>query len=430
MAVDSLQSEQPLTTGLSLRKNFSWTFAGNVVYAASQWAMLMLIAKFGNPKMVGQFSLGLALTAPIFMFTNLQLRSIQATDARGNYSFNIYLGLRLLMSCLALILVIGITLVSSYHLDVMLVVVTIGAAKFVESISDIFQGLFQLHERMNLIAIAQMIKGPLSVVFLACGIYYTKSILFGSLGLLLAWLSVLVFYELRVSRIIKKQVNITSICPLWIPTKLTQLAVIALPLGIVTMLVSLNANIPRYTIERFMGQRELGIYAAMAYSMVAGLTVSGALGQSAAPRLARYYVAADMSAFMHLLIRLVIVFIVFGALGVLLAACFGKELLTVLYTPEYAEHTEVFTIMAIASAISFTGSIFIYALTAARCLVNQIPLYLLATAATCILSFYLIPRYGLAGAAYALCCSSVILLLGAIFYMSKVVLRIKSTKLS
>jgi hypothetical protein len=51
------------TGGLSLRKNFSWTFVGNVVYAACQWGILVALAKLGTPEMVGQFTLGLAVAA-------------------------------------------------------------------------------------------------------------------------------------------------------------------------------------------------------------------------------------------------------------------------------------------------------------------------------------------------------------------------------
>ena len=67
---------------ISLRANVAWTTCGNVVYAMSQWAMLASIAKLGSPYMVGQFALGLAVAAPVYMFTNLQLRSIQATDGK------------------------------------------------------------------------------------------------------------------------------------------------------------------------------------------------------------------------------------------------------------------------------------------------------------------------------------------------------------
>ena len=49
----------------SLRSNFSWTFVGNVVYSACQWGMLVLLAKIGNPQMVGQYGLGMAIATPV-----------------------------------------------------------------------------------------------------------------------------------------------------------------------------------------------------------------------------------------------------------------------------------------------------------------------------------------------------------------------------
>jgi len=52
-----------------LRVNFSWTLVGNIVYAGCQWGMLTVLAKIGTTEMVGQFALGLAITAPVFMFS-------------------------------------------------------------------------------------------------------------------------------------------------------------------------------------------------------------------------------------------------------------------------------------------------------------------------------------------------------------------------
>src|SRR5690349_21224091 len=86
---------QRVASRLSLRTNFIWTFLGNVVYAGCQWGMLVVLAKLGSPEIVGQFALALAVTAPVFMFTNLQTRGVQATDARKEYAFGDYLALRL-----------------------------------------------------------------------------------------------------------------------------------------------------------------------------------------------------------------------------------------------------------------------------------------------------------------------------------------------
>ena len=72
---------------LSLRGNFSWSLAGNVVYAACQWGMLMAITRLGSPEMLGQFALGLAVTTPLLAFANLKAKGVQASDARREYHF-------------------------------------------------------------------------------------------------------------------------------------------------------------------------------------------------------------------------------------------------------------------------------------------------------------------------------------------------------
>src|SRR5262245_26234 len=105
----------PQPKALTIRHNFAWTFVGNLVYAASQWAMLAVLAKLGNPVMVGQFALALSISAPVIMFTNLALRQVQATDARRDYSFGIYLGLRLITTALSLLIVAGIVLAAGYR---------------------------------------------------------------------------------------------------------------------------------------------------------------------------------------------------------------------------------------------------------------------------------------------------------------------------
>src|SRR5687767_4178506 len=69
----------------SLPVNFAWAITGQAAYAASQWGILIVLAKLGTPAMVGQFALGFAIAAPVFMFANLQLRAVIATDASQDF---------------------------------------------------------------------------------------------------------------------------------------------------------------------------------------------------------------------------------------------------------------------------------------------------------------------------------------------------------
>lgn len=395
-----MQQLKPLT----LRRNFSWTFIGNAFYAASQWGMLVVIAKIGSPEMLGQFTLGLAITAPVMLFTNLHLRSVQATDARHQYIFGDYLGLRLISTGLALLMIALITLSAGYHWQTSLVILLIGMAKAFESISDVFYGLIQQYERMDHIAISLMIKGSLSLLLLGLGVYISGNLLWGVAGLVVAWGMVLFIYDIGSGALILNQTPQAR----WHLRTLIKLVSLSIPLGFVMMLISLNTNIPRYFIEQSLGERELGIFAALAYLMVVGGMVVNALGESASPKLAKYYAVGDCMAFCQLLFKLVGIAAILGLTVVLIAIVAGRQILTLLYRPEYAEQIDLFVWLMVAAGIRYISSFLGYGITAARYFRIQIPLFVVVTSISAISCFWLVPKQGLLGAAIALNISAVV----------------------
>ena len=125
--------------------------------------MLVVLAKLCTTHMVGQFALALAITAPVFMFAGLNLRTVQATDARRDFQFGDYLGLRLLSITAALAMVVAIELVSGHDVHLLLVVVMTAATKALDLLGDTVFGLQQQHERMDRIAKSQIIRGVLQL---------------------------------------------------------------------------------------------------------------------------------------------------------------------------------------------------------------------------------------------------------------------------
>jgi len=411
---------------LSLRANFSWTFAGNMVYAACQWGMLVVLAKLGTTEMVGQFALGLAVCAPVIMLTNLQLRAVQATDARREYTFGNYLALRFIGTAIGLIIIMGIVVVAGYRLDTALVILAIAVAKAFEALSDVFHGLLQQRERMDRIGKSLMIKGPLSLVVLSLGVYLTGSVLWGVVGMAAVWVLVLVSYDVRSGALIlgasdrigenaasDGQGEVSLLRPRGDIKTLAQLAWLALPLGLVMMLISLNINIPRYFLERHHGEAALGIFAALAYLRVAGDKVVAALGRAATPRLARYYACGDRASFRNLLVKLLLIGGLLGAIGVAVALSAGRPLLTFVYQPEYGEQIYVFVWIVVAAGIAYVASFLGYAMTAARYFSIQLPLFALVAAASLVASVWLIPTYGLMGAALAMLAAVLVQIVGS-----------------
>src|SRR5689334_1523936 len=74
-----------------IRSPFAWSGAGFFVYGACQWAILAILARHTEVADFGEYSLALAIAAPVALLTGLQLRVVQGTDARGAYNFADYL---------------------------------------------------------------------------------------------------------------------------------------------------------------------------------------------------------------------------------------------------------------------------------------------------------------------------------------------------
>lgn len=392
----------PVTTpGLSLRKNFSWTFVGNVVYGASQWAMIVVLARLGSPRMVGEFALALAVSTPIVSLLNLQLRSIQATDARHDYSFATYLGLRLVTVAASLGVVLLVALLAGYTFQILLVIAAMTLAKAFESVSDVFYGLQQQSERMDTVAISKMIKGPLALVGLAVAIWSTGNLVVAICVLALARFAILAAIDIPLaSKIHNAKSSWQIMRPDFSRGPLLRLVYLALPMGVVTMLVALNTSIPRLLLERTTDAYTLGVFAAIAALMAAGDQVNMALGQSAAPRLAKYFAEGRIHQYRVLTTKLIGIGALLGLTGVIIAIVVAPEILKILFTPEYADHGPILIIIMIAAACAYISSYLGYAMTALRKFWLQAAIASTTTVVALVASVLLIPQYGIVGAAW------------------------------
>ncbi len=404
-----------------LRIGFSWSLVGWVGYAACQWLMLSVMAKLGNPTIVGRFAFALAISAPVFMLTNLQLRGVQSTDARNEYSFPDYVTLRVMGSVLAVgfILIAGAFLKLSWTAG--LVVILVAIFKSLESIGDVIAGLMQKFEMLDSASIAVLLRGGIGI-----GSFGVAFAIWRNLPLaLLVWICsagmVIAAYDFSVARKLARSEG--GICLRFHWPTLRSLAITSLPLGLVSAIASFNTNIPRYTIERVLSVSDLGIFASVAYPVTAATIVANSLGQSALARLSRLFVEHRLKEFTKLVIKLV----AFGAgiaiLAVTVVLTCGNRLLSVIYTPEYAKQGNLFALLAITAGLNAIACFLSYALTAARQFRVQLPISLLCMLSTFVLSVALVPRFKLVGAACALLISALILIACASTILGRVLIE-------
>lgn len=414
---------EQVTKRLSLKKNFSWNFLGNLVYTFAQWAILSLLAKLGNPKMVGQFALGLALTAPIILFTNLQLRSIQATDTENKYQFGEYFGLRIITNVLAILITLFVVFIGQYNVVTSFVIILVALSKVIESWSDVIFGYLQQKERMDFTAISRIIKAILMLLLPSILLFITNNVIWMVIGLCLSYMLVFIFYDLKVLK------RFTRPKVIFNRKNYIEITKLALPLGIVLMLGSLYTNIPRIVIEKYLGEEQLGYFAAIAYLIVAGNTFIGAIGQAAAPRLAILFSEKNFIQFKNLLIKLVSIGFVTGLVGVIITLLFGEIILNILYEPSYAKYKVLFTLLLISGAFNFSSTFLGIGLTATRSFKIQPYLGVIWIVVSFISAIILIPKFGLFGAGYSAIISAIVQFLSQLIALSVIYLdKLKYSK--
>lgn len=401
----------------SLRNNFAWTFVGNMVYAGCQWGMLSVLAKLGSAAIVGQFTLGLAIGAPIFMFTNLQLRTVQATDVHAETVFSSYFTLRLLATLAGLILIVGLLPFSAASASVRWVVFLVAIAKCVECMSDVIAGLLQREEQLKRVAISLMIRGVGSVVVFSLAFTYLHNLAVAIGALIGVWVAVLLLYDARNAKTLMAAGDGFIRCNL---AETKKVLLLSLPLGSVAALQSLSINIPRYFLQHYRGLGEQGVYASVSYLVVAVNMIVLAMTQSATTRLASMFSEGLHKEFLLLIAKLSLLGVLIGITGFPLSLLFGRQLLTIIYRSQYGEFVVLLAILALTTGFGTVGSFLFCGVTAARAFRAQVPAYFLSIAVGTICCAFLIPRWGVNGAGCAMLISSLSLVASGIWILFRV----------
>lgn len=379
----------------SLRRNFSSSLVGNASYALCQFGMLCAMTRLSTPAQVGGYALAFAIAGPVFVLVGMKLRQIQATDAVGDFPFGTYLGLRIAATAVAAAALLGAVAAGLAPTGTGPLLAAVVALKTVEGVLDAFHGALQRHERNGLIARSMLVRGVAGLVVFVAALSATGRPEAGVAAVAVVAAARMVADVRRVA-----ELGITVRPRLHRPA-LWRLLRIAAPLGVATLMSSLAVNVPRYFLQATGSAAALGVFAALAYLLVAGGTVVASLGEVISPRLANYHAQGRAGDFRRLLRRAVWCAGGLGAVGVAAAATAGEPFLRMLYGPPYAGHGQVLVVLMAAAAVGYVGVFFGTALLGARRYGAQLPVNIVTVTVIAGVCAWVVPTMGALGAAVA-----------------------------
>lgn len=258
-------------------KNYSYNLISAVLNVLSQISILAYINHIYGLELSGFFTISIAITGPLFMFFNMQLKWLISTE-KTNYSFEEFLSVRILTSTIAVLLGMFFFYIT-LNINLIYFFICIIIFKFLESISEIPYGFLQKQENFKLIFLFSIFKA--SGIFLILSIDFLFNLPFNIIFYISVLYALSLFFELflvnRRSKVVLKNINTKFIL---------NKIMMSWKYGIVSFLISLKTNIPRYFLSA-IGLEKLAIFSSLNYLNYGSNFLFSSLGEVSNVRLSK-----------------------------------------------------------------------------------------------------------------------------------------------
>jgi O-antigen/teichoic acid export membrane protein len=380
---------------LRLRHNIAWTILGTGSYLASQWLILVVLAKLGNPKVVGEYSLALAIVTPLTVLSQLQLRQVIVTDITRQYNYGDYLINRVVLSLLSVVIacVVAISLYPSAR--AVAVVGLLALVKTADSVSDVCYAQMQKHQRMDYVALSMSMKAWSSIVGFGVTYYYANDLTLAILVVL--GISVVLLGVFDAPLAAKHES-----APLKLDaSRFFALTVLAVPLALAGGLVSFSSNVPRYFLESYHGKEAVALFSVAAAPLSFVTLLQGSITQAVMLRITIHFQKGQLKEFKALSDKITFLFIAITSFFTVIFYVWGETILSTLFTATYADAVSALLIMSGGLAFGSVATTGSYALIAGRRFRMQLTNILIALFVQIMLCSVLIPTTSVTGAAWA-----------------------------
>lgn len=380
----------------TLLNKAKWLLSGNILFAFSQWLMLILFSHFTNPDKLGYYSYALALTAPVFMLTNLQLRPLLVADlnTKNKFQFNQYFLLRSITIVLAIAICLVFLFFKQYEIFGLYIIAIVILMKASEAWSDIIYAYYNANKKTTFISQSLIIKSTSIIILSSLILWWLHSILYTLIAVFISYVLIMIFVDFAKIKTEFKQNNKKPI------KDLIELSKMGLPLGIAVMLISLQTNIPRYFLEHSYSVKELGIYTIFYYFIVIGGIIINSICQYLSPYYSEYYRDIEILKLKKITKKTFCIALILGLFGLALSYLMGDFVIGLFYGKQYIAYSTLLPLIMVAGIFTYLSVVSGYLLTSLKVLRIQAPLFLSLAILTFIYSYIFIPKFGLFGAAY------------------------------
>lgn len=358
---------------MQFKKNFIWNVLGTGFNAFNSLFFMIIATRVNGIDNAGIFTLAFSTACIIYVIGIYAGRIYQVTEPDKTITDKDYIINRMITTGFMIIAIIAFVLIRGYDLFKSIIFILLTTYKAIEAFSEVFYGILQKNEKLEVVGKSLFIKSLLSIIVFAIIDIITKNMIISIIAMIVMCIIILVIYDLRKTLKIvdlKRKAKKESILKIFKYGFYT-FAIAFLGLYIL--------NAPKYAIDTYLEENYQTIFGiivmpATVIGLVAQFLIHPFLNQ-----IVQMYENKEIGKLKTLSLKLVFAIIGFGAICSVLAYFLGTQVLGFIYNIDLSAYKVGLLVIIISATLYTIGVIYSSILTSIRETVSQFIIYIIVS---------------------------------------------------
>ncbi len=404
---------------VSNREKYFWNMMGSLCNAFSTVILLLLVNWILGKEMGGLFSLACANAQMMLIIGGFEVRPIQTTDVDGEYSFQTYFTTRIISCVLMMCVCIVYSFFSGFRGEKLWVVIAFAAFKMVEAFTDVFGGMYQQYDRIDLTGKTFSVRVVFSTIIFGVALLCTHSLLAGAIAMVVVSFFLFFLYDIHFVMLFPNiKIGISF-------QRMDALIRDVFPLFIAAFIMSYISNAPKYAIDVFCSDILQNKYSILFMPAFVVNLFSIFVFRPVLVDMTKRWNQHDIAGLMRYIKKSVFFIIAMTIVCIVGGILVGIPVLSIIYRVDLSTDKLVLIVVMIYGGFSAFNTYFYYVITVMRAQNKILIGYITAFLVVLILSPILVRKLQLMGAAM---CSAIGSMILDIIFVIIIVISIKNVK--
>lgn len=375
-----------------MKKSAIWNLLSSIEYSVQSAILLLIVTRVNGLFDAGVFTIAYTLTQMMATIGSYGMRSFQVSDIKKEYTFNTYLGSRVISTVAMIVICMSYAVAQGYDAEKLVLIAWLCGYRAIEGIEDVFHG--EMQKSMRLDVAAKIVTIRIFISTMLFGIIYivTKSLIFSSMILTI---SALVLSVVMNGAVAGKFSEITLRAS-W--SKTVKLLAVCLPICLSGFLYNYLVNAPKYAIDRNLSEEQQSIFSILFMPIFAINMLSSFIFKPMIAQMGVMWNNGENEKFVKMVIRQLAII---GGMTVTImfaGALIGIDILGWIYGVDLAHYRLLFTVMLAFGGMAAIVAFLVVVLTIMRKQNYIIVAYGFATIINLIIIDRIVKQYMLDGA--------------------------------